>query len=173
MKIVLRILLGLFTLAIAVFAVAYLDGVTLPVNHSTTVTGTVNAAPAMVFAKLADVANGPSFRPEVKSVKVLDATPGHERWIEDLGRRQTMSFQVVKNTPPTRRDVKLVDPKAAYGGAWVYELTPGPTPGTTTLTITEIGFIHPPVYRFVMQHVIGMQYNLNIYLKDMQKAFPH
>jgi hypothetical protein len=45
-------------------------------------------------------------------------------------------------------------------------------PEDHTATVTENGFIHPPVYRFMMRHVMGMTDNLNIYLKDIQAAFP-
>jgi hypothetical protein len=172
MKFVLRILLGLAALVVLVVACAYIDGATMPVDHSTTVAGTVNAAPDVVFAKIADIAHGPSWRPQVITVQVLDATPGHEHWVEDLGHGQKMQFTVVRNEPGTRRDVRLDDPGASYGGTWVYELAPGPTPGATTLKITENGYIKPPIYRFIMRHVIGMTYNLDIYLRNMQSAFP-
>jgi len=172
MKLVKRILLALLVLIVAVLGIAWLDGSTLSYDHSASVTGTVNAPPATVFAKIADVAHGPEWRPQVQSVTVASATPGHEVWTEDLGHGQQMSFLAVRNEPNIRRDVKLDDAGASYGGTWVYELSPGPTPGTTTLKITENGYIKPAIYRFVMKHVIGMTYNLNIYLKNMQAAFP-
>lgn len=171
MKLLLRILLGLFLCLLAVLAVAWIDGATLPLNHSASVTGTVAGTPDAVFAKIADVPGQPSFRPQVHSVQVLDATPGHERWIEDLGHGQKMQFQTVRSEPSTRRDVKLDDPGASYGGTWVYELKPGDVAGSTTLTITENGYIKPPIYRFLMQHVLGMKLNLNIYMKNIQAAF--
>ena len=172
MKIVKRILLALLVLIVAVLGFAWIDGSTLPYDHSASVTGTVNAPADAVFAKIADVPHQAAFRPAVKGVQVLDPTPGHELWVEDLGHGQKMTFLAVRSEPNTRRDVKLDDAGASYGGTWVYELSPGPTPGTTTLKITENGYIKPAIYRFVMTHVIGMTYNLNIYLKNMQAAFP-
>jgi hypothetical protein len=69
-----------------------------------------------------------------------------------------------------RRDVKLDDQGASYGGTWTYELSPGPSPNTTTLRITETGFIKPPIYRFIMVHVFGPTHNLDQYMKDIQAA---
>jgi len=47
---------------------------------------------------------------------------------------------------------------------------PGPTPGATTLHITEAGFIHPPIYRFIMAHVFGPTHNLDVYMSNIQAA---
>ena len=71
---------------------------------------------------------------------------------------------------PTRRDVQLNDQNAPYGGTWTYQLSPGPSPATTTLRITETGFIHPPLYRFMMVHVFGPTRNLDQYMTDIQAA---
>ena len=81
-----------------------------------------------------------------------------------------MTFLATRTEPPVRRDVLLDDPKASYGGTWTYELSPGPDPTTTTLHITETGFIKPPLYRFVMAHVIGPTHNLDQYMTDIQAA---
>ena len=85
-------------------------------------------------------------------------------------RDKNRAFLATRTDPPYRRDVLLDDPKASYGGTWTYELTPGPSQNTTTLKITETGFIRPPVYRFLMKHVIGMTHNLDEYMKDVQTA---
>jgi hypothetical protein len=162
MRTLIRIGLSFVALIVLVVAVAYLDGMTLPVNHTTTITGTVAAPPAKVFALIANPAAGPIWRPAVKSVQVLAPVYGPQgdldHWTEDLGHGQTMTFLAV--------------PGASYGGIWTYEIAPGPTPNTTTLKITETGFINPPLYRFMMHHVIGMTHNLDVYMKDMQAEAP-
>jgi uncharacterized protein YndB with AHSA1/START domain len=167
-----RILLSLIVLIAVVLAIAYIDGLTLPVNHTTTVTGTIAAPPAKVFARITDVSAAPTWRHEVKSVTVLPPDNGRDHWIEDLGHGQTMTFLATRTEPPMRRDVRLDLPSPAYGGTWTYLLTPGPTPNTTTLTITETGFINPPLYRVMMQHLFGMTHNLDQYLSAMRAVAP-
>ena len=54
-----RIFLGLVIVIAVVLAIAYVDGLTLPVNHVATVSGTVAAPPAKVFALITNVAAGP------------------------------------------------------------------------------------------------------------------
>jgi hypothetical protein len=168
-----RILLSLILLIAVLIAIAYIDGLTLPVNHTTTVTGTVAASPAKVFALITNVSAAPTWRHAVKSVTVLPPDNGRDHWTENLDHGQTMTFLATRTDPPTRRDVLLDLPTPAYGGTWTYLLTPGPTPNTTTLSITETGFIHPPIYRFLMHHLIGMTHNLDQYLSDMQAAAPN
>jgi len=167
-----RIVLGFVALIAVVIAIAYIDGLTLPVNHVTTVTGTVAAPPAKVFALITNISAAPTWRHAVQSVTVLSPDNGRDHWTEHLAHNQTMTFLATRTEAPTRRDVLLDLPTPAYGGTWTYLLTPGPTPDTTTLTITETGFIHPPLYRFLMHHVIGLTYNLNQYLADARAAAP-
>ena len=166
MKIFGFILLVLLIIAILI----YIDGARLPINHSVSVTGVVPAPPDKVFARIADVANGAAWRPAVKSVIMLAPDQGRDHWVESLGHGQTMTFLAIRTEAPTRRDVQLNDPNASYGGTWTYELSPGPEPATTTLHITEAGFIKPPIYRFIMVHVIGPTRNLDQYMKDIQAA---
>jgi hypothetical protein len=170
MRVLFRIVVVLVLLVAVVGAVAYIDGSSLPVAHSVGVSGIVSAPPAKVFAIITDVGNGASWRPEIKGVKMLPPDDGRDHWVEDIGHGQTMTFLAVRTDPPVQREVLLQDPDASYGGAWLYELRPGPNPNETNLTITETGFIHPPLYRFIMAHVFGPTYNLRHYMNDIQAA---
>jgi uncharacterized protein YndB with AHSA1/START domain len=170
LKTALRILLSLVTVLVLVGGGIYLDGTMLPVDHTTSITGTIAAPPAKVFALITDVGLAPTWRPAVKAVTVLPLVNGRDHWIEDLGHGETMTFLATETKAPTSREVLLYDPEATFGGTWLYELSPGPTPNTTTLKITETGFIKPPLYRFMMRHVFGMTRNLDQYMADLRAA---
>jgi hypothetical protein len=157
-------------LLIAGGAAVYADGAKQPVDHSVSVTGVVEAPQQKVFSIITDVADGARWRPAVKSVTVLQKDNNRDHWVEHLNHGQFMTFLATRTDPPFRRDVLLDDPKASYGGTWSYEVSPGPSPDTTTLKITETGFIRPPLYRFIMVHVFGLTHNLNTYMKDIQAA---
>ncbi len=108
-------------------------------------------------------------------MEVLPPDGGRVRWIETLDHNQTMTFLAVRTISPgsdqhALREVRLNDTNASYGGTWTYTLAPGPTASTTTLQITETGFIKPWLYRFMMAHVMGMTRNLDQYMRDMQAA---
>lgn len=171
MKVVVGILVVLVSLILLVLGIAYLDGSTLPVDHSITVTGLVPAPPEQVFARIVDVAHGNTWRPQVKSVIVLPPDNGRDHWVEDFGHGTTMPFLAIRTDVPTRREVLLDDRSAPFGGTWVYQLSPGPSPNSTSLRITENGYINPPIYRFVMAHMRGMTHNQEVYLSDLQRSF--
>lgn len=165
-----KVLAVLVLLLVVAGGLVYADGARMPVNHSVSVTGVVAAPQDKVFALITNVANGYAWRPQVKSVTTLDPDQGRDHWVEHYKYGQFMTFLAVKTAAPALRQVKLEDPKAAYGGTWTYELSPGPDPATTTLKITEDGFIKPPVYRFVMARVMGPTKNLDDYMKAIQAA---
>jgi hypothetical protein len=152
--------------------IIYVDGARLPYNHTVSATGVVNAPQDKVFALITNVAAGSHWRPAVKSVTTLTPDKGRDHWVEHLAHGQFMTFLAVRTEAPNRRDVQLDEPRASYGGTWTYELSPGPSPGSTTLNITETGFIKPPVYRFVITHIIGPTHNVDIYMKNIQAAAP-
>jgi uncharacterized protein YndB with AHSA1/START domain len=167
----LRVALSIVPLLVIGGAVVYAVGASLPVDHSVWVTGTVNAPPSTVFARITDVAHATSWRPQVKSIQLLPRDNDRDAWIEDYGHGQTMKFVATFTTPPRQRVVELDDPNAQYGGTWTYDLSTGPSPNTTTLKITETGYVKPPLYRFMMVHIIGPTKNLDDYLKDIQAAY--
>ncbi len=171
MKIAIAIL-AILTVAIAV---VLLLGALQPLNHTASIAGSIDAPPAQVFAIITDVAEGPRWRHQVKSVQMLPPQDGRERWVETLDHNRKMAFLALRTIPPSPdghalREVQLNDPDASYGGTWTYTIVPGPTPTTTVLTITEDGFIKPWLYRFMMAHVVGMKRNLDQYMHDLQAA---
>lgn len=160
---------GLVALALVMAGVViYVDGARLPYYHTVSVSGVVAGTPDKVFARIVNVKDGADWRPAVKSVTVLVPDKGRDHWVELMAHNQYMTYLAVRTEAPFRRDVQLDDPKASYGGTWTYELEPGPEPDTTTLHITETGFIKPPIYRFAMAHVFGPTRNLDQYMKDIQ-----
>ena len=170
-----KIALTLIVLLVLVVAVCYAIGARLPVDHVITITGTVAAPPAKVFALITDVGNGASWRKSVKSVQVLPQNEGRDNWIEGLGHGNTMTFLATRTEPLTPdghalREVLLNVKGASYGGTWTYKITPAADLTQTILQITETGFIHPPFYRFMMAHVFGMTHNLDRYMQDIQAA---
>jgi len=165
-----RITLGLVVFLILVFSVAWLRGNSLPVHHTTTVAGEVNASPEKVWQLITTVPAQTTWRTGLVSIEPLAAEAGKEHWREHLAHNQTMDFVADETVPITRRVVRLDLPDASCTGSWIYELTPGVTPPTPHVSITEDGNIYPAIYRTLMNDVIGMKSNLNQYLTDLQKA---
>ncbi len=175
MKILLRIVLSVLGVVAFLALGAFALGAILPVDHSISVSGVVDAPPAKVFAIITDITAGPKWRPEVKSVEILPKDNTRDAWIEDLGSGQKMKFLATTTAPPDAgghavRIVKLDDPAATYGGVWTYDIYPGSAPHSSTLKITEVGYINPPLYRFMMKYIFGSTKNLDDYMKNVQQA---
>lgn len=173
MKILLKIVLSLVAIVVLIGLGAFALGATMPIDHSVSVTGEVAAPPQKVFALITNISAGPTWRPEVLSVEVLPRDNSRDAWVEDLGHGVKMKFLATTTVPPDQtghavRKVKLDD--ASYGGTWTYDLSPGPSPDTTTLKITEDGYINPPIYRFMMKYIFGPTKNLSDYLTHIQAA---
>jgi len=171
MKTLLRVVLYLVGILAFLGLAAFAIGATMPVDHSVSVTDTVAAPPAKVFAIITDIAAGPTWRKEVKSVNVLPRSNGRDVWVEDMGGGMTMHFLAVTTAVPGAnghgvRKVELDDP--SYGGTWTYEVNPGPTPNTSTLKITEDGYIKPAFYRFMMAYIFGPTKYLKLYMTELQ-----
>jgi hypothetical protein len=175
MKTLLRIVLSVIGVIALVVLVAFAIGATLPVEHSVSITGTVAAPPAKVFALITDVANSPKWRPQVKTVEVLPKDNSRDQWVEDYGSGQTMKFLAITTAPvgPNGSAVRKVKTDGKdFGGSWTYELSPGPTANSTTLKITENGYINSAFFRFVMAYISGPTKNLDDYMKALQAAAP-
>jgi hypothetical protein len=175
MKTLLKVVLSVVGLVLFLGLAAYAVGATMPVDHSVSITGTVSAPPAKVFALITNIAAGPTWRKEVKSVEVLPKNNSRDAWIEDLGSNGKMQFLALTTVPPgpNGHAVRKVETKEpSYGGSWTYDLTPGPDANTTILKITEIGYINPPFYRFLTAYVFGPAKNLKDYMGELQAAAP-
>lgn len=170
LRAVTMVIAGLLALLVLFGAIAYGMGSRLPVEHTASVHGVIAASPEKVFARITDVAAAPRWRPAVKAVTLLPEQDGKDHWVEDLGHGQTMTFLATRTQVPSYREVLLDAPGAAYGGTWTYRLIAGPAANTTSLEITETGYIRPPVYRFVMAYVFGPTRNLDMYMKNLQAA---
>ena len=173
MKTLLRIVLSFVAILAILILGAFAVGSTMPVNHSISVSGVVAAPPQAVFARITNFSAASSWRPEVHSVTTLPQDNSRDAWVEDLGHGVTMKFLAINTVPVGPdghglRQVKLDD--AQYGGTWTYDISAGPTSGTTLLKITEDGYINPPLYRFMMAHVFGPTKNLQDYMNHIQAA---
>ena len=177
MKIVGAVVLTLIVVVALTGMVAYLIGSRLPVDHVTSVSGTVPSSPEKTFALITNISAAPTWRHDVKSVIILAPDQGRDHWIENLGHGTSMNFLATRTDPVThsgpdighaRRDVLLTD--KSFGGTWSYQLSPGAAANETDLRITETGYINPPLYRFMMAHVFGPTKNLDRYMTDLKTA---
>jgi uncharacterized protein YndB with AHSA1/START domain len=171
MKVALFVLLGLVALLVVVALVFFIAGATMPREHRSVVTATFKAVRATVWAAITDYAAMPAWWPAVKSVRIENLPDGTElTWNKD-SHGQEIPFR----TGESRVNEKLVRVIAAekvaslpFGGTWTFVLTDAPG-GGTQLTLTEDGFINPPVFRAVAKWFMGLDATQKDFIAHLER----
>jgi uncharacterized protein YndB with AHSA1/START domain len=151
-------------IVIGVPAVVVLAGTMLPRDHLATMSITLRAEPARVWALVSDVGGTARWRPDVKAVEAQTPVEGRERFVE-VGRHGRTPFEVVFREPPGRQVVRVLDDGMPFGGTWTYELAPSGE--GTRLTISEAGFIRNPVFRVMSRIAFPPTATMDAYLRAL------
>lgn len=158
----LKWVLAVIFLLLALVGVVAVLGSQLPEQHMVSRTVEFRQSPQQVW----DVISGPPiWRPEVTHYEILSPAP-HRKWIEYGRHGEKMTYEVTEADPPSKLVTRIADPHLPFGGTWTYEITP--TAGGSSLTITEDGEIHSPVFRFVARYIQGYTATMDNYLKALR-----
>lgn len=142
-------------------------GATLPREHEASASRRLGAPVEEVFARIGDRAAAASWRSDVERVDVLPDVDGHARFVEH-GEHGPITYEEVEREPPHRIVTRIADPELPFGGAWEIELTE--VDGGTSVTITERGWVDPPLFRALSQYVFGHDATLRSYLDDLDRS---
>ena len=136
------IILGLIVLA---GIILYLIGRAEPERHTASIRFTLPKSRPTVWTALTDYAVMPQWWPAVKNVR-FETLPDGEiiTWNTDA-RGHQIGFRTKEEKPPTRLVREIVGDKLPFGGIWTFVLAE--ENGATTVTLTEDGFIKPPLFR--------------------------
>ena len=163
-----------FVVAILVvvgFVIALLAaGAMLPEKHTVSRSITVPRPVAEVWQVLTEHAQDPSWRADVASVTKIADRNGHPVWEEKYKNGDTMRIETTLSEAPKRMERKIVD-QSAFGGVWVYEVSPSPDGKATTVRITENGEVYNPAFRFIGRFIIGNEATVEKYLTDLAAKF--
>ncbi len=165
MKIILLVLAALVGLVVLAGLILYLLGRAQPERHTARVSFTVPRPRAAVWAALTDYATMPQWWPAVKSIRFETRPDGTQVTINTDKHGQPIAFRTKEEHAPARLVREIVGDELPFGGTWTYELTD--ENGGTRLTVTEDGFIKPPLFRAVARYFLGLDGTL----KDFAKHF--
>ncbi|MDI1319636.1 MAG: SRPBCC domain-containing protein [bacterium] len=144
------VLLGLLVLA---GLVLYFLGRSLPERHTARVSVVLPGARAKVWAIITDYQNMAAWWPAVKGVRLETRLNGEVwTWNKDSHDRE-IAYRTKEEQAPAKLVREIVADDLPFGGTWTFELTEDG--GQTRLTLTEDGFIKPPLFRAIMQYFIG------------------
>lgn len=161
-----RYIKGLLLVVVVCAAIVFVVGYRLPEEHTATRDHVYAATPDRIFKEIATPAAYPKWRTGVQAVQILADSEGMPRF-----RESAMTGDVtylVEHVVPNRQYVlTIADAGLPYGGSWTFDLTP--VAGGTQLTITENGWVHSPVFRFMSRYVYGHFHTIDGYLADLDK----
>jgi len=145
MKIVLLLLGALVGLLFLVGVVLYFVGRAQPERHTARIAFTLAKPRAVVWAALTDYAAMPQWWPAVKSIRLETRSNGEViTWNTDSHGKE-IGFRTKEEKAPSLLVREIVGDKLPFGGTWTYELAE--ESGATRVTLTEDGFISPPLFR--------------------------
>ena len=155
---------GILFLLVALMA---LIGALLPVKHYAARKARFGQTPEAIYSVLA----GPSdWRAGVKASGELPEKNGRKQWWEQDKHGQKIAYELVEDSPPARRVVRIADPGLPYGGTWTYEIAPQAA-GGSEVRIAEAGEVYNVFFRFLSRFVFGYTGSIEGYLRDLGKKF--
>ena len=158
--------IALFVLVVLVGIVLVLGvtGFLLPKDHVAMRAAHYAKPTDEVFASVRDVASAAGWRRDVERVEMLTPSGDRERWRE-YGKRGAITYELVEETPPRRRVVRIADEGLGYGGSWTFELAPAGD-GGTELVVVEQGFVSNPMLRTIASFFSPTE-SLDAFLVDL------
>jgi uncharacterized protein YndB with AHSA1/START domain len=158
-------------LAVAIVAVivgvAALVGASLPRDHVARRSLHVRRPPADVWTLVADVAQAPAWRADVRRIERAPDREGRQVWIEH-GSNGPMTFEILESVPPHRFVTRMVD-STMFGGTWTFAIEPAAD--GSTLTVSENGWVANPLFRIMSTYVFGHYATIDAYLANVAKHF--
>lgn len=145
-----------------------LIGSLLPKTHDVSRSIVLRKSPQDVYAAVRDFASTPKWRAGLKQVDV-EATPGGPVYFREVGKHDTINYELIEDVPAERMVTKIRDTNLGYAGQWSY--TFAPEGGGTRVTIREDGEVSNVLFRFMSRYVFGHTSTIDSYLTSLAKHF--
>jgi hypothetical protein len=150
-----------------VVALMALIGALLPVKHYATRKAHIGQAPEAIYSVLASPSG---WRTDVKDAGMLPEKNGRKQWWEQDKHGQKIAYELVEDSPPTRRVTRIADAGLPFGGTWTVEIAPQAA-GGSEVRIAEAGEVYNVFFRFLSRFVFGYTGSIEGYLRDLGKKF--
>lgn len=162
-------LIGIVIVLVVLVAGVFIIGALLPEEHHASRTLITKQAPQTIWDTINDHANEPQWRSDVANVTSLGERQGKPVWQENYKDGNKVTLITTEYKPPTRMVRELTDLDGPFSGRWEIDIVP--TPEGSKITITEIGKVSNPLFRFVSKFIIGHTTFMERYLKGLAGKF--
>lgn len=158
----------LFVMALIVSLVlaVLVGGFVTPRKHTAARTLTLRAAPETVWKLVRTVTEYPNWRDDIRSVEIMAGNDPRLAWTEN-SLSKSVSYRADVDEAPSRFTARILDDDLGYSGEWQYVISP--FDGGTRVTITEVGEVRNPVFRF-FGNFIGYTRSIDAYLNNLAVA---
>ncbi len=164
-----RLVIRLVVVVVALAGAGWLWGRSLPREHEATSTLTLVAPVDSVWAVVRDIRGTPQWWGDMKGAKRVAGAP-RETWDEDMGSAGTMRVEITRAEPGRRLVMTILDPDGTQGWGGVWTLTLRADGSATEVSLTETGWVDPPLFRVVTK-VRGAHATLDSYLRALGGRF--
>ena len=154
---------------VALILVVLIGGLMLPEEHHASRSLVTKQSPQAIWDAINDHANEPQWRSDVASVVSLGERTGKPVWQENYKDGNKVTLMTTESKSPTRMVRELTDLEGPFSGRWEIDISP--TPGGSTVKITEIGKVSNPFFRFVSKYIIGHTTFMERYLRGLAGKF--
>jgi uncharacterized protein YndB with AHSA1/START domain len=156
---------------LALIVGTFIAGSFLPRDHVATGTVEVAALPERVWAVISNFEATPIWRDDVTAIRIdPPGEDGKVRFTETSSNGE-IPFEVIRQDPPHRQVVRVIDDDLPFGGIWTWDLEPAGA--GTRVTITEAGFIKNPAIRVMGALFFSPADTINGYLAALATHMNH
>jgi hypothetical protein len=164
-----RALIIIAGILVALILGVLVAGMMLPEEHHASRTLITKQSPQALWNAINDHANEPSWRSDVAGITSLGERNGKPVWQENYKDGNKVTLITTESKPPTRMVRELTDLEGPFSGRWEIDITP--TAEGSNLTVTEIGKVSNPFFRFVSKYIIGHTTFMERYLAGLARKF--
>jgi polyketide cyclase/dehydrase/lipid transport protein len=168
MQRLISILVWIAAVLVGLFVVISAIGMALPKEHTVSRSLTLRATVPEVYGVITDHAREPEWRTGLKKTERIRSGAGEETWRETYDNGQTMTLRTTEFSIPIYYVREVADRNAPFSGKWIYRIQYRPE-GGCTVTITEMGKVPNPFFRFMSKFVFGQTGEIDKYLKALAK----
>lgn len=138
-------------------------------SHRASRTVTLHQTVDTVWQAISDIAAVPTWNKMVLKTEKLPDRDGHEVWRETYTGNYPILLETTESSPPTRLVRTIADEMGPFTGRWEFALTP--EEAGTRLTITEVGAVPNPFFRFMARMFMDPHQYIDLYLKALAGKF--
>ncbi len=150
-------------LIIGMVAVVWIIGATLPRKHTVSVSKRFETPAETLFKAAIDIDGWPKWRSGVDEVIHLDG-PGFRA--ETISGDDRLAFDFDVDFKQLRMTSNIITEDIPFGGEWIIQVE-AIAPKQSRITITENGFVDPPIWRFFSKFLIGHKRTAQQFLDDL------